>query len=102
VGGADVIRKYLSDPTEDVRVATEHLLADFLREVRHVTNVRKKIEERAKAKQAESGDADHEDESEEGQTAAIATESTANSVHDTEVASEIDFRDLGCKPFVHV
>lgn len=40
-------RKYLSDPTEDVRVATEILLADFLREIREVSNVRKKREEQA-------------------------------------------------------
>ena len=30
-------RKYLSDPTEDVRVATENLLADFLKEIRDIS-----------------------------------------------------------------
>ena len=34
--------KYLSDPTEDVRVATENILADFLRELRDVTIIQKK------------------------------------------------------------
>ena len=43
-------RKYLSDPTEDVRVATENLLADFLREIRDVTEVQKKYEAQLKAK----------------------------------------------------
>lgn len=43
-------RKYLSDPTEDVRVATETLLADFLREIRDVSVVRKRTEEQARSK----------------------------------------------------
>lgn len=46
-----LFRKYLSDPTEDVRVATETILADFLRETRDVTVVRKRSEEQAKSKQ---------------------------------------------------
>ena len=46
-----VNRKYLSDPTEDVRIATENLLADFLREIRHVTGVHhRQHEEPGKAK----------------------------------------------------
>ncbi|TDL29855.1 ARM repeat-containing protein [Rickenella mellea] len=44
----DGLLKYLSDPTEDVRVATENLLADFLREIRDVAIVQKKAEEKAK------------------------------------------------------
>lgn len=42
--------KYLSDPIEDVRTATETILADFLREIRQITKVRKEAED-AKAKQ---------------------------------------------------
>jgi vacuole morphology and inheritance protein 14 len=38
-------RKYLSDETEDVRIATENQLAEFLREIREVTVVRKHREE---------------------------------------------------------
>ena len=38
-------RKYLSDPTEDVRVATENLLADFLREIRDVTVVSRQLDQ---------------------------------------------------------
>ena len=41
---------YLSDATDDVRVATEGLLADFLRELREVTIVQKRHEEQLKAK----------------------------------------------------
>ncbi|KAI0638415.1 ARM repeat-containing protein [Trametes polyzona] len=46
----DGLLKYLSDPTDDVRVATEGLLADFLREIRDVTMVQKRQEEQARAK----------------------------------------------------
>ncbi|OJT05369.1 Protein VAC14 -like protein [Trametes pubescens] len=46
----DGLLKYLSDPTDDVRVATEGLLADFLREIRVVTNVQKRQEEQAKVR----------------------------------------------------
>ncbi|KAI0774503.1 ARM repeat-containing protein [Fomes fomentarius] len=46
----DGLLKYLSDPTDDVRVATERLLADFLREIRNVTIVQKQHQEALKAK----------------------------------------------------
>ncbi|KAL6305771.1 ARM repeat-containing protein [Sparassis latifolia] len=46
----DGLLKYLSDPTEEVRIATENLLADFLREIREVTIVQKRFEEQLKAK----------------------------------------------------
>ncbi|PIL37367.1 hypothetical protein GSI_01060 [Ganoderma sinense ZZ0214-1] len=46
----DGLLKYLSDPTDDVRVATEGLLADFLREIREVTVVQRRHEEQLKAK----------------------------------------------------
>ncbi|KAG6850903.1 hypothetical protein H0H93_006729 [Arthromyces matolae] len=44
----DLRSKYLSDPTADVRVATETLLADFLREIRDVSIVRRQLDEQAK------------------------------------------------------
>lgn len=40
----------MSDPTQDVRVATENLLADFLREICEVTAVQQRSEEQLKAK----------------------------------------------------
>ncbi|KIM46438.1 hypothetical protein M413DRAFT_314769 [Hebeloma cylindrosporum] len=46
----DGLLKYLSDPTEDVRVATENLLADFLRELRDVTFVSRQLQQHAKLK----------------------------------------------------
>ncbi|OAX34794.1 ARM repeat-containing protein [Rhizopogon vinicolor AM-OR11-026] len=45
----DGLLKYLSDPTEDVRVATENILSDFLREVKDVSMVRQRKEEHAES-----------------------------------------------------
>ncbi|CAE7233428.1 unnamed protein product [Rhizoctonia solani] len=45
----DGLLKYLSDPTEDVRVATENVLADFLLEIQEITNLQKRKEEKARA-----------------------------------------------------
>ncbi|KAJ8507380.1 hypothetical protein ONZ45_g10243 [Pleurotus djamor] len=56
----DGLLGYLSDPTEDVRVATEALLGDFLREIREITLVARQMDERAKNKRdAEKADSQH-------------------------------------------
>ncbi|KAH9055609.1 ARM repeat-containing protein [Lactarius vividus] len=52
----DGLLKYLSDPTEDVRIAAENQLAEFLREIREVTIVRKHREEQQRAGDVESED----------------------------------------------
>ncbi|KAI0258589.1 ARM repeat-containing protein [Gloeopeniophorella convolvens] len=49
----DGLLKYLSDPTEDVRIAAENQLAEFLREIRDVTIVRKHREEEQRLREAE-------------------------------------------------
>ncbi|KAI0751034.1 ARM repeat-containing protein [Daedaleopsis nitida] len=46
----DGLLKYLSDPTDDVRVATDHLLGNFLQEIKDVTMVQKQYQERLRAK----------------------------------------------------
>ncbi|KAG5648826.1 hypothetical protein DXG03_000175 [Asterophora parasitica] len=46
----DGLMKYLSDPTEDVRVATESLLADFLYEISQVSKLRRKLDDQLKAR----------------------------------------------------
>ncbi|EIN10503.1 ARM repeat-containing protein [Punctularia strigosozonata HHB-11173 SS5] len=40
----DGLLKYLSDPIEDVKIATENILADFLKEIRDVTLTQKRME----------------------------------------------------------
>ncbi|KAI0291604.1 vacuolar protein 14 C-terminal Fig4p binding-domain-containing protein [Multifurca ochricompacta] len=49
----DGLLKYLSDPTEDVRIVAENLLAEFLREIREVTIVRKHREEQQRLRESE-------------------------------------------------
>ncbi|KZV64601.1 ARM repeat-containing protein [Peniophora sp. CONT] len=68
----DGLLKYLSDPTEDVRIATENQLAEFLREIKVVTQVQKRREEarRLDVATAESRAAFAESESITGTTAA--------------------------------
>ncbi|KAF5363894.1 hypothetical protein D9756_000214 [Leucocoprinus leucothites] len=51
----DGLLKYLSDPIEDVRIATENLLADFLREIRDVTYVSRHLDENGSIRKAEDG-----------------------------------------------
>jgi vacuole morphology and inheritance protein 14 len=46
----NLCRKYLSDPTEDVKIATETILAELLREIRDVTLVRRRHEEQLRNK----------------------------------------------------
>ena len=59
-------RKYLSDPTQDVKVATENVLADFLRELREITilqrrEAEKKLELELGKEHLEAGEDDAED-----------------------------------------
>ncbi|KDQ64426.1 hypothetical protein JAAARDRAFT_225710 [Jaapia argillacea MUCL 33604] len=49
----DGLLKYLSDPTEDVRVQTENILADFLREIRDVSVVRKRSDDSVKPRRGD-------------------------------------------------
>lgn len=51
----DGLLKYLSDPIEDVRIATENLLTDFLREIRDVTYVSRHLDERGSVRKPEDG-----------------------------------------------
>ncbi|KAI6166239.1 vacuolar protein 14 C-terminal Fig4p binding-domain-containing protein [Pisolithus thermaeus] len=64
----DGLLKYLSDPTEDVRVATERLLADFVREIRDVSELRRRHEELAGATESHGAD-----ESQPGSERAVIT-----------------------------
>ncbi|KAF9236244.1 vacuolar protein 14 C-terminal Fig4p binding-domain-containing protein [Melanogaster broomeanus] len=52
----DGLLKYLSDPTEDVRVATENILADFLREIRDISLLRQRREEIAESSEQHRSD----------------------------------------------
>ncbi|KAF9450636.1 ARM repeat-containing protein [Macrolepiota fuliginosa MF-IS2] len=51
----DGLLKYLSDPIEDVRIATENLLADFLREIRDIAYVSRHLDEHGSIRRPEDG-----------------------------------------------
>jgi hypothetical protein len=94
-------RKYLSDPTEDVRVATENLLADFLREIHDVTIISRQFEHHAKEKYRSSSTLAHRPDLENGHESESDRKSHQGSEpavnHD--VTSELDDQDIGCKCF---
>ena len=54
--------KYLSDPTEDVRVATENLMADFLREIHDIAASARRSEEKARVHRENKPDSSTKDE----------------------------------------
>ncbi|RXW24711.1 hypothetical protein EST38_g1195 [Candolleomyces aberdarensis] len=95
----DGLLKYLSDPTEDVRVATENLLTDFLREIHDVTIVSRQFEHHAHAKEkyrssstlAHRHDPESGQEGESDQKSHQGSEPAVN--HD--IASELDDQDIG-------
>ncbi|KAI0042285.1 ARM repeat-containing protein [Auriscalpium vulgare] len=99
----DGLLKYLSDPTEDVRIATENQLAEFLREIREVTVVRKHQEDQVKAEEAEAEE--HTRQGVQTPTSQVETDgvngdSTAtppvmNGDGEVEVIAEVDERDPG-------
>ncbi|KAF9006631.1 vacuolar protein 14 C-terminal Fig4p binding-domain-containing protein, partial [Cyathus striatus] len=106
----DGLFKYLSDPTEDVRVATETLLAEFLREIRDVTLVGRQLDDQQKSKtpaesirKSESGPEKLPDLASEGSRAAFLSENDGDlpqgkevSVKDNdEVSSNFDDMDTG-------
>ncbi|KAJ6539694.1 vacuolar protein 14 C-terminal Fig4p binding-domain-containing protein [Mycena capillaripes] len=107
----DGLLKYLSDPTEDVRVATETLLADFLREIRDISVVRKRTEERAKSikSKRDSLSIHHSDlddrlpdfSVDHSERAAFITENDDHSSYGDEsalkedVPADVDYRDTG-------
>jgi vacuole morphology and inheritance protein 14 len=74
-------RKYLSDPTEDVRIAAENQLAEFLREIREVTIVRKHREEQERLREAKP------EENNWAEAEAIKEHSSDIAISDTERAT---------------
>lgn len=47
---ADALSKYLADQNVDVRLATENVLAEFLREIKYIANVQEKQAEADRAR----------------------------------------------------
>ncbi|KAF7332341.1 Heat repeat containing protein [Mycena kentingensis (nom. inval.)] len=103
----DGLLKYLSDPTEDVRVATETLLADFVREIRDITIVRKRADEKAKSQRdaASIKQSDHGDDRlpefsvDPSERAVFLPENDERSTYGEDLKddapTDIDYRDTG-------
>lgn len=51
----DGLLKYLSDPAEEMRIATENLLVNFLREVRDVTHINRHLDRNGSIHKVEGG-----------------------------------------------
>ncbi|KAI5120665.1 hypothetical protein M0805_006954 [Coniferiporia weirii] len=100
----DGLFKYLSDPTEDVRIATENLLADFLREMRSIAMVQKRTEDKAKlTREADAYEQGRRPDDKlpditmtHPERAAFLPEGEGfMQSHDGESASEVDVKDTG-------
>lgn len=107
----DGLLKYLSDPIEDVRVATETLLAEFLREIHDVSGVRKQttespLQQSKYSERSESRPSDNASEKildtpiEDAERAAFIIDQDERSSYDPDNLrddhiSDIDFRDAG-------
>ena len=100
-------RKYLSDPTDDVKVATEILLADFLREIREICSLKTRIDDAKPQRRNEDGEsprADADVPQEPSEQAIFLNEKDSQPFYDNEakddLTSEVDIRDTGgmCPP----
>ncbi|ESK95145.1 heat repeat containing protein [Moniliophthora roreri MCA 2997] len=104
----DGLLKYLSDPTDDVKIATEILLADFLREIREVSSLRRRMEEsRPPKRTGDDGESMQRVDSEKlsdlnaehSERAVFLNEKDSHSNYDDSVkedrVSETDIRDTG-------
>ena len=91
-------RKYLSDPTEDVRVATEVVLSEFLKEIRDITVVaRKSHSEQAAKREVTIEEAEPSDQN-QGDTTPIHSEEDDGEVRYPEDSNtDFDDRDVGCQ-----
>ncbi|KAK1233431.1 hypothetical protein PQX77_003409 [Marasmius sp. AFHP31] len=98
----DGLLKYLSDPTDDVKVATEILLADFLREIREICSLKARIDDVKPNKRNEDGESVSRPDTEiphDQSEAVFLNEKDTQPSYDSEPkddhTSEADIRDPG-------
>jgi len=91
-------RKYLSDPTEDVRVATEVVLSEFLKEIRDITVVARKTHSEQVAKREVAIEEAEPSDQTQGDTTPIHSEGDDGDVLSPDGSNtDLDDRDLGCQ-----
>lgn len=92
--------KYLSDPNEDVRVATEVVLSEFLKEIRGITAVARKAHgEQAPKRDVAIEEVEPSGES-QGDTTPIHSEEDDGDMNYPDGSTmDFDDRDVGCQWF---
>jgi len=88
--------KYLSDPTEDVRVATEVVLSEFLKEIRDITVVARKTHNEQAAKQDTSAEGTEPSDQNQEDTTPVYSEEEGDVNYPDGTNTDLDDRDLGC------
>jgi hypothetical protein len=95
-------RKYLSDPAEDVRVATEVVLSEFLKEIRDITVVARKTHSEQPVKQEVAIEETEPSDQNQGDTTPIhSEEEDGDALSPDDSNTDLDDRDLGCQRFSH-
>lgn len=96
---SDVLyRKYLSDPGEDVRVATEVVLSEFLKEIRDITSVaRKAHSEQAPKREVAIEEVEQSSQSQGDTTPIHSEEEDADGTYPDGSNTDFDDRDVGCQ-----
>ena len=91
-------RKYLSDPSEDVRAATEVVLSEFLKEIRDITIVaRKTYSEQAQKWEVAIEDVEPSDQTQDNTTPIHSEEEDGEVTYPDGTNTDFDDRDLGCQ-----
>jgi vacuole morphology and inheritance protein 14 len=97
-----VASKYLSDPSEDVRVATEVVLSEFLKEIRVITAVARKTHGELAPKQEVAIEEVEPSGESQGDTTPIHSEEDDGDVNYPDGSNtDFDDRDLGCQYSSH-
>ena len=91
-------RKYLSDPGEDVRVATEVVLSEFLKEIRDITSVaRKSHSEQAPKREVAIEEVEPSSQSQDDTTPIHSEEEDGDVAYPDGSNTDFDDRDVGCQ-----
>ncbi|KAF9651765.1 ARM repeat-containing protein [Thelephora ganbajun] len=92
----DGLLKYLSDPTEDVRVATEVVLSEFLKEIRDITIVARKTHSEQAAKQEVAiEEVEPSDQNQGDATPVHSEDDDGDANYPDGTNTDLDDRDLG-------
>lgn len=93
--------KYLSDPTDDVRVATEVVLSEFLKEIRDITSVARKASgEQAPKREVAIEEVEPSGQSQGDTTPIHSEEGDGDANYPDGSSADFDDRDAGSQWFL--